>query len=77
MYYEIYIFVIFFFILPLVSFSCIRFLYKTWWSRHRFCFFRKKISGGDVVGPAIPGLRAVLDLVPIHPILPPTVHIHL
>ena len=30
-----------------------------------------------VVGPAIPGLRAVPDLVPIHPILPPTVHIHL
>ena len=30
----------------------------------------------DVVGPAIPGLRAVPDLVPIHPILPPTVHIH-
>ena len=29
-----------------------------------------------VVGPAIPGLRAVPDLVPIHPILPPTVHIH-
>ena len=32
---------------------------------------------GNVVGPAIPGLRAVPDLVPIHPILPPTVHIHL
>ena len=31
----------------------------------------------SVVGPAIPGLRAVPDLVPIHPILPPTVHIHL
>ena len=30
-----------------------------------------------VVGSAIPGLRAVPDLVPIHPILPPTVHIHL
>ena len=30
-----------------------------------------------VVGPAIPGLRAVPDLVPIHPILPHTVHIHL
>ena len=28
-----------------------------------------------VVGSAIPGLRAVPDLVPIHPILPPTVHI--
>ena len=32
---------------------------------------------GVVVGSAIPGLRAVPDLVPIHPILPPTVHIHL
>ena len=30
-----------------------------------------------VVGSAVPGLRAVPDLVPIHPILPPTVHIHL
>ena len=30
----------------------------------------------SVVGPAIPGLRAVPDLVPIRPILPPTVHIH-
>ena len=28
-----------------------------------------------VVVPGIPGLRAVPDLVPIHPILPPTVHI--
>ena len=35
----------------------------------------KPLTG--VVGPAIPGLRAVPDLVPIHPILPPTVHIHL
>ena len=77
MYYEIYIFVIFFFVLPLVSFSCIRFLYKTWWSRLGSFSSEKKISGGDVVGPAIPGLRAVPDLVPIHPILPPTVHIHL
>ena len=39
--------------------------------------FEKEISGGNVVGSAIPGLRAVPDLVPIHPILPPTVHIHL
>ena len=31
----------------------------------------------NVVGSAIPGLRAVPDLVPIHPIVPPTVHIHL
>ena len=30
-----------------------------------------------VVGSAIPGLWAVPDLVSIHPILPPTVHIHL
>ena len=29
----------------------------------------------DVVVPGIPGLRAVPDLVTIHPILPPTVHI--
>jgi hypothetical protein len=29
-----------------------------------------------VVVPGIPGLRAVPDLVTIHPILPPTVHIH-
>ena len=35
----------------------------------------KDVTG--VVGPAIPGLRAVPDLVPIHPILLPTVHIHL
>ena len=28
-----------------------------------------------VVAPGIPGLRAVPDLVTIHPILPPTVHI--
>ena len=31
--------------------------------------------GNDVVVPGIPGLRAVPDLVTIHPILPPTVHI--
>ena len=30
-----------------------------------------------VVRSGIPGLQAVPDLVPIHPILPPTVHIHL
>ena len=30
----------------------------------------------DVVVPGIPGLRAVPDLVTIHPILPPSVHIH-
>ena len=30
----------------------------------------------DVVVPGIPGLRAVPDLVTIHPILPPTVHLH-
>ena len=40
-------------------------------------FLWKKISGGNVVRSAIPGLRAVPDLVPIHPIVPPTVHIHL
>ena len=38
-------------------------------------FFKKEISGGNVVVPDIPGLRAVPDLVTIHPILPPTVHI--
>ena len=31
---------------------------------------------GTVVVPGIPGLRPVPDLVTIHPILPPTVHIH-
>ena len=30
-----------------------------------------------VVGSAIPGLRDVPELLTIHPILPPTVHIHL
>ena len=40
--------------------------------------YRAKMNDiNTVVGPAIPGLRAVPDLVPIHPILPPTVHIHL
>ena len=33
-------------------------------------------KGAIVVVPGIPGLRAVLDLVTIHPILPPTLHIH-
>ena len=44
--------------------------------------FVQKIMEGEkyvtvVVESALPGLRAVPDLVPIHPILPPTVHIHL
>ena len=29
-----------------------------------------------MVVPGIPGLRAVPDVVTIHPILPPTVHLH-
>ena len=48
--FEIYIFVIFFFILPLVSISIIRFLYKTWWSRHRFFFFKKKKDKSGKIG---------------------------
>ena len=39
--------------------------------------YSSRHNSTNVVGPAIPGLRAVPDLVPIHPILPPTVHIHL
>ena len=58
--------------LLLVIYICI----KTWWSRYRLDFFKKEISGGNVVVPGIPGLRAVPDLVTIHPILPPTVHLH-
>ena len=35
-----------------------------------------KFVGHGVVVPGILGLRAVPDLVTIHPILPPTVHVH-
>ena len=35
----------------------------------------KRLARGVVV-PGIPGLQAVPDLVTIHPILPPTVHLH-
>ena len=39
-------FLIFYFFLPLVSISILRFLYKTWWSRHKFFFFGKRDKWG-------------------------------
>ena len=49
-----------------------------WWSRHRLDFFGKRDKWGKCgrTGYTGPTGRTGPDHVMIHPILPPTVHIH-